>query len=99
MRQARMWIAGKARGLALLAAALLAGGIAGGALPSLAASGGAVSHHAQHTAAPHASDAPDAGGSHGRCVSTVARDKSAVGGPHHNHGGAVSAAAHSCPHP
>jgi hypothetical protein len=101
MRQARMWIAGKARGLGLLAVAVLVGGIAGGALPSLAASGGAVSHHAQHKASPHASDgpdAPDAGGVHGQCVSKVARDKSAVGGPHHNHGGAVSAAAHSCPH-
>lgn len=38
-------------------------------------------------------------GQHGRCVSAVARDKGAVGGPHDNHGWAVSRAAHSCPHP
>ena len=91
-------VAGKARGLALLLVAVVMGGIAALALPSLAASGGVASHHAQHKAAPHASDTPDAGGVHGQCVSKVARDKSAVGGPHHNHGGAVSAAAHSCPH-
>jgi hypothetical protein len=99
MRQAALAvIAAKARGLGLLAAAVLAGGIAMAALPSSAASGGAGSHHAQNKATPHATDAPDAGGVHGQCVSKVARDKSAVGGPHHNHGGAVSAAAHNCPH-
>ena len=38
-------------------------------------------------------------GAHGRCVSAVARDKDAVGGPHDNHGWAVSRAAHRCPHP
>ena len=38
-------------------------------------------------------------GQHGRCVSAVARDKGAVGGPHDNHGWAVSRAAHRCPHP
>lgn len=36
-------------------------------------------------------------GVHGACVSAIARDESLVGGPHANHGGAVSAAAHSCP--
>ena len=36
---------------------------------------------------------------HGACVATVARDKTAVGGAHANHGGAVAAAAHSCPKP
>lgn len=41
----------------------------------------------------------DEGGEHGRCVSAVARDKAAVGGPHDNHGWAVSRAAHTCPHP
>ena len=40
-----------------------------------------------------------AGGVHGACVSKVARDTSKVGGPHHNHGWAVSRAAHTCPHP
>lgn len=39
------------------------------------------------------------GGVHGSCVSKVARDRNTVGGPHHNHGWAVSRAAHSCPHP
>ncbi len=32
-------------------------------------------------------------GAHGACVSEVARDKAAVGGPNENHGGAVSEAA------
>lgn len=47
----------------------------------------------------------DGGGSqqgadtHGACVAKVARDKTAVGGAHDNHGGAVAAAAHSCPKP
>ena len=40
-----------------------------------------------------------AGGEHGACVSKVAQDASKVGGPHHNHGWAVSRAAHTCPHP
>lgn len=40
-----------------------------------------------------------AGGGHGSCVAKVARDATKVGGPHHNHGGAVSRAAHTCPHP
>jgi hypothetical protein len=39
------------------------------------------------------------GGEHGACVSKVARDTSKVGGPHQNHGWAVSRAAHTCPHP
>jgi hypothetical protein len=33
---------------------------------------------------------------HGSCVSAVARDTELVGGRNNNHGGAVSAAAHSC---
>ena len=37
-----------------------------------------------------------AGQTHGACVSAVARDKTLVGGRNNNHGGAVSAAAHSC---
>ena len=37
-------------------------------------------------------------GVHGRCVSKVATSD-ATGGPNDNHGGAVSAAAKSCPHP
>jgi hypothetical protein len=43
--------------------------------------------------------ADPAGGAHGACVAKVAQDASKVGGPHHNHGGAVSRAAHTCPHP
>ena len=43
--------------------------------------------------------ADTAGGEHGACVSKVARDPSKVGGPHQNHGWAVSRAAHTCPHP
>jgi hypothetical protein len=39
------------------------------------------------------------GGVHGKCVSAVARDKDKVGGPHDNHGFAVSRAAHTCPNP
>ncbi len=39
------------------------------------------------------------GGVHGTCVSAVARDKDEAGGPHHNHGFAVSRAAHTCPNP
>lgn len=35
----------------------------------------------------------EAASSHGACVSEVARDKAAVGGPNDNHGGAVSEAA------
>jgi hypothetical protein len=38
----------------------------------------------------------DVGQTHGACVSAVARDVTLVGGPNSNHGGAVSAAAHSC---
>ena len=41
----------------------------------------------------------DDAGVHGSCVSAVARDKDKVGGPHHNHGFAVSRAAHTCPNP
>ena len=37
-------------------------------------------------------------GIHGRCVSAVATSD-ATGGPNDNHGGAVSEAAHTCPHP
>lgn len=47
-------------------------------------------------------DAADEGGNggvHGACVSAVARDKDKVGGPHDNHGFAVSRAAHTCPNP
>ena len=44
-------------------------------------------------------DEAAAGGEHGACVSKVAQDASKVGGPHHNHGWAVSRAAHTCPHP
>jgi hypothetical protein len=40
-----------------------------------------------------------AGGEHGACVSKVAQDAGKVGGPHQNHGWAVSRAAHTCPHP
>jgi hypothetical protein len=36
------------------------------------------------------------GETHGACVSAVARDVTLVGGRNNNHGGAVSAAAHSC---
>jgi len=36
------------------------------------------------------------GQTHGACVSAVARDLTLVGGRNNNHGGAVSAAAHSC---
>jgi hypothetical protein len=43
--------------------------------------------------------ADPAGGAHGACVAKVAQDASKVGGPHHNHGWAVSRAAHTCPHP
>ena len=39
------------------------------------------------------------GGVHGACVAAVAQDKDRVGGPHHNHGFAVSRAAHPCPTP
>jgi hypothetical protein len=39
------------------------------------------------------------GGVHGACVAAVAQDKNAVGGPHDNHGFAVSRAAHTCPNP
>ena len=39
------------------------------------------------------------GGVHGACVAAVAHDKNAVGGPHDNHGFAVSRAAHTCPNP
>jgi len=44
------------------------------------------------------SDGTSGGGVHGSCVSAVARDKEKVGGPHDNHGFAVSRAAHTCPH-
>jgi hypothetical protein len=36
---------------------------------------------------------PLTGGEHGACVSAVARDRTAIGGPNENHGGAVSEAA------
>lgn len=39
------------------------------------------------------------GGVHGSCVAAVAQDASATAGPRGNHGGAVSRAAHTCPHP
>jgi hypothetical protein len=54
------------------------------------------------------SEAPDpedsagsgaAGGVHGSCVAAAAQDRSKVGGPHHNHGWAVSRAARTCPNP
>ena len=44
------------------------------------------------------SGSPGAQGQHGQCVSKVARSD-ATGGPNDNHGGAVSAAAKSCPRP
>lgn len=46
-----------------------------------------------------AADKAGDGGVHGACVAAVARDKDKVGGPHHNHGFAVSRAAHTCPNP
>jgi hypothetical protein len=49
--------------------------------------------HKPATAEDKAGDA----GTHGSCVSAVARDKDKVGGPHDNHGFAVSRAAHTCP--
>ena len=92
----RLGIVGaKARGLGLLTAAVLAGGVAASALPSLAAGGSDDSHRVGRT---QRATEPDDRDAHGRCVSKVARDHNAIGGPHHNHGGAVSAAAHSCPH-
>jgi hypothetical protein len=52
--------------------------------------------------APDPEDSAGSGGSdgvHGSCVAAVAQDHSKVGGPHHNHGWAVSRAAHTCPNP
>lgn len=94
-------IAGKATSLAALATAVLVGGVVGGAL-SISNAGAqsgspAAKVQSSHQAKPHASHSTDPHGVHGKCVSKVARDNDAVGGPHHNHGGAVSAAAHSCP--
>lgn len=95
-------IAAKAKGLGVLTAAVVAGGLNAGVLTSAAASSPtpspSSSHGSQHPAPHNDTDSNDAQGVHGQCVSKVARDHSAVGGPHHNHGGAVSAAAHSCPH-
>lgn len=101
----RTWaaeVARQAKGLGIVVAAVAVGATAGGVMSANAA-GDAASHHrgasgADHRATPHATDSPGAQGVHGQCVSKVARDHEAVGGPHHNHGGAVSAAAHSCPH-
>ena len=45
-----------------------------------------------------AEGAEGAQGVHGACVSAVAKDKDAIGGKNDNHGGAVSKAAHDCPH-
>jgi hypothetical protein len=72
--------------------------VAGGVLSSGLAGGAVVTHASSHPPKAHATGSTDAQDQHGRCVSKVARDHSAVGGPHHNHGGAVSAAAHNCPH-
>jgi hypothetical protein len=91
-------LASKAKVLGLVTAALVAGGATGGYV--------AMAHVTPHTfvlqtsasshdSKPSTEDASQ--GAHGACVSAVARDHSAVGGPHHNHGGAVSAAAHECP--
>jgi hypothetical protein len=49
--------------------------------------------------AAESSDGTSGDGVHGSCVSAVARDKDKVGGPHDNHGFAVSRAAHTCPNP
>jgi len=49
--------------------------------------------------APDTEGGAGSGGVHGSCVAAVARDHTARGGPHHNHGGAVSHAAHTCPGP
>jgi hypothetical protein len=96
---------GKAKLLALGVALATAGiGIGGYA----ATSGGAGTHRivpAASTARPTQAATPnpkstaksEAQGVHGACVSKVAQDKTKVGGKNHNHGGAVSAAAHSCP--
>ena len=51
------------------------------------------------TSKPEKSEESDEAGAHGACVAKVAQDASRVGGPHHNHGWAVSHAAHTCPHP
>jgi hypothetical protein len=92
---------GKAKLLGLVAAAVLAGGAAGGYVAAADGSGATLLRVTPSSA--HASPKAEhpgngAQGVHGACVSAVARDHSAVGGPHHNHGGAVSAAAHSCAH-
>lgn len=50
------------------------------------------------TSKPEKSEESDEAGAHGACVAKVAQDASKVGGPHHNHGWAVSRAAHTCPH-
>jgi hypothetical protein len=71
--------------------------VAGGVLSSGLASGAVVSQTSGHAPSTPATSSANAQDAHGRCVSKVARDHSAVGGPHHNHGGAVSAAAHNCP--
>ena len=47
-------------------------------------------------AAPEAQTHPD---NHGAVVSTIAKDKTQVGGKHHNHGGAVREAAHQAHSP
>ncbi len=100
----------KAKAVVALTAAVVTGGIVGGVLSLSGASADSLSvvsssqsadrqdktHAGQKAKADPTSTEPQ--GVHGRCVWKVARDKSAVGGPHHNHGGAVSAAAHSCPH-
>jgi hypothetical protein len=96
---------GKAKLLAVGVALATAGiGIGGYA----ATAGGAGTHRivpAASTARPTQAATPkpkstaksEAQGVHGACVSKVAQDKTKVGGKNHNHGGAVSAAAHSCP--
>jgi hypothetical protein len=96
---------GKAKLLAVGVALATAGvGIGGYA----ATSGGAGTHRivpAASTARPTHAATPkpkstaesEAQGVHGACLSKVAQDKTKVGGKNHNHGGAVSAAAHSCP--
>jgi hypothetical protein len=90
-------VAGKSKALGALAAAVLAGGIAGGIISSGLA-GASPTPQVTGTPTPHATSTPGAQGVHGQCVSKVARNKNAMGGKNHNHGGAVSAAAHSCPH-
>lgn len=84
----------RARALGLFMAAVIAGGIVGGALPTSASGNAGTSRPAQQV---RQDTGPDTQDVHGRCVSKGVKDHVAAGGAHHNHGGAVSATAHSCP--